>query len=155
MVLLASTGVPFSADAVEQAAVLAAGRQVAVVTIARLHGSSFGLPNPGLMPTRSERAAQLEIVRAAIAALDRAGCPADGQVVVTRNPGKAIARSAAKRAVEHVLVMAPAQGRLRRFVEGDVVAAVRRRVRGTATVAPAAGVLPPRTASDSAGPPSR
>lgn len=134
-VLLASTGVPFTAAAVAQAVALAAGRPVAVVSIARLHGYALGMPNPGLLPTRKERAAQLEIVRAAVAALERAGLAADGQVVVTRNAARALARVATRRAADSVLVTSPAQSRLRRFVEGDVVAAVRRRLRGTAVVA--------------------
>ena len=29
-------------------------RPVAVISLARIYGSSFGLPNPGLMPTKKE-----------------------------------------------------------------------------------------------------
>ena len=42
------------------------GGPVAVVTIARIYGSSMGLPNPGLMPTRKEMEAQKSQVEKAL-----------------------------------------------------------------------------------------
>ena len=44
-VLLASPGTPFSGAAVRRACELAAGEPVAVLTILKVYGSSFGLPN--------------------------------------------------------------------------------------------------------------
>lgn len=149
--LLASTGVPFPPGAAERAAALAAGGPVAVLSVARLHGYAFGLPNPGLLPTAKERAAQVEMVGRAVTEVQRLGCPADGQVVVTRNAGRAIARAARRRGVREVLVAAPEHGRLRRLVEGDPVAAVRRRIGRTTGVRSAV----PRSGSGSAVPPSR
>src|SRR4029079_5894925 len=57
-VLLASDGRhDFSSRAVARAAALAGdGGHVAVVTIAKIYGSSYGLPNPGLLPTKRELA---------------------------------------------------------------------------------------------------
>lgn len=127
-VLLASTGVPFTRAAVRQAVRLADGGPVAVVTVARLYGSQFGLPNPGLLPTRRELADQRTQVDAALRAVTRAGGEGWGQVAVTRRPGRTIARVAAARGVRHVVVAAPVQPRWRRVVEGDPVAEVRRRV---------------------------
>ena len=41
-------------------------RPVAVVTIAKIYGSSFGLPHPGLLPTKDEMAERQRWVEAAI-----------------------------------------------------------------------------------------
>lgn len=132
--LLASTGVPFTDEEIRQCASLAGRSAVTVLSVARLHGSAFGLPNPGLMPTRQERERQRTIVAAAIRALERDGRRVDGQVVITRNPAKTIARAALRLRVQHVVLAAPVQGRLRRFVEGDPANGVRRRLRSAATV---------------------
>jgi len=86
------------------------------------------------MPTRRDREQQRDIVAAAVHALERGGRRVDGQVVITRNPAKTIARAARRLQVEHVVLAAPAQSRLRRLVEGDPVAGVRRRLRTAATV---------------------
>ena len=97
--------------AIRQALRLSAGEPVAVVTIARIYGSSLGLPNPGLMPTRKEMEEQKEI------ATDRVG-PREGrgggrgQVAATRKPSKTIAQAAVARGVRHVLVVRPGEGRL-------------------------------------------
>lgn len=128
-VLLASTGVPFTDEEIDKCAALAGPSPVTVLSIARLHGSAFGLPNPGLMPTRRDREEQRNIVAAAIRALERGGRRVDGQVVITRNPAKTIARAALRLQVEHVVLAAPAQSRLRRLVEGDPAVGVRRRLR--------------------------
>jgi len=133
-VLLASTGVPFTDDEVRQCASLAGRSPVTVLSVARLHGSAFGLPNPGLMPTRQERTAQLDLVSAAVRALERGGRQVDGQVVITRNPAKTIARAALRLQVEHVVLAAPAQSPLRRFIEGDAAAGLRRRLRSDVTI---------------------
>jgi len=133
-VLLASTGVPFSTEEIRRCAHLAGRSPVTVLSIARLHGSAFGLPNPGLMPTRRDREQQRDNVAAAIRALERGGRQVDGQVVITRNAAKTIARAAVRLQVEHVVLAAPPQGRLRRLVEGDPAAGVRRRLRSVATV---------------------
>src|SRR5258708_38411587 len=84
-VLLASSGAPFSRAAVRRAFELAAGQPVAVLSILKVYGSTFGLPNPGLMPTRREREEQLAIVQRAITDLERQGCTVDGQVAATRS----------------------------------------------------------------------
>lgn len=138
-VVLATDGRPLSARATEQAARLASGGSVAVVTIARIHGFAFGLQNPGLLPTRRERDEQRALVESAIAALERAKVSADGQVAITRNAGKVIAKVALTRGAPHVVMDADGRGRLRRLVEGDPVRVVRRRLRGRATVV----VVPP------------
>jgi hypothetical protein len=131
-VLLASSGAPFSRAAVRRARELAAGRPVAVISILRVYGSAFGLPNPGLMPTRREREEQVGIVDRAIRDLERLGGTADGQVTATRSAGRAIAKAARARQVSYVVMdVHPATG-IRRVIEGEVAVIVRRRLRGAA-----------------------
>lgn len=70
------------------------GGSVRVLSVARVHGTSFGLPNPGLLPTKKEWDEQREQVRRAIRALRRRGLDADGRVVGTRNAAKLICTEA-------------------------------------------------------------
>jgi nucleotide-binding universal stress UspA family protein len=91
-VLLASEGREFTAASIALAAEHAtvADGTVLVVSMARVHGVKFGLPNPGLMPTKAEWEAQREIVNHAVARLKRKGLRAEGQVLGTRSPAKRI-----------------------------------------------------------------
>ena len=127
-VLLASTGAPFSRAAVRRAFELAAGQPVAVLSILKVYGSTFGLPNPGLMPTRREREEQLAIVGQAIADLERRGCTVDGQVAATRSAGRMIAKVARIRRVRYVVMDAQSQAGVRQLIEGSVTGIVRRRL---------------------------
>jgi hypothetical protein len=131
-VLLASSGAPFSRAATRRARDLAAGQPIAVISILRVYGSSFGLPNPGLMPTRRERDEQLGLVDRAIKDLERMGCTADGQVTATRSAGRAIAKAARARGVSYVVMDAVAATGIRRVMEGELTAVVRRGLRGAA-----------------------
>src|SRR5260221_13354990 len=87
-VLLASSGAPFSRAAVRRARELAAGQPVAVLSILKVYGSTFGLPNPGLMPTRREREEQLKIVGKAIGELERRGCTVCRQIAPPPRAGR-------------------------------------------------------------------
>jgi len=133
-VLLASSGSPFSAAAVRRARELAAGDTVAVLSILKIYGSTFGLPNPGLMPTRREREEQLKVVRRAIGELERRGCDVDGQIAATRSAGRTIARVARTRQVRYVVMdVSPAAG-IRRIIEGELTNIVRRRLKDGITL---------------------
>jgi hypothetical protein len=133
-VLLASSGGPFSRAAVRRACELAAGEPVAVLSIPKVYGSTFGLPNPGLMPNRREREEQLKIVRQAIGELERRGYNADGQIAATRSAGWTIARVARTRQVRYVVMdVSPAAG-IRRIIEGEVTNIVRRRLKDGTTL---------------------
>ena len=133
-VLLASSGGPFSKAAVRRARELAAGEPVAVLSILRIYGSTFGLPNPGLMPNRREREEQLAIVRRAIGELERRGCDVDGQIAATRSAGRTIARVARTRQVRYVVMDVSAASGIRRIVEGEVTNIVRRRLKDGTTL---------------------
>jgi hypothetical protein len=127
-VLVASNGLPIPADALRTAVELAMGDPVAVVTIARIYGSSMGLPNPGLMPSRKEMAEQRTIVEKAVAALERGGTQSWGQIAASRKPAKTIAQVASARGVRHVIVIRPDQVRWRQVVEGDLAKEVARKL---------------------------
>jgi hypothetical protein len=130
-VLVATVGIPIPAAVVRQAVKLSGGRPVAVLTIARIYGSSLGLPNPGLLPTKKEMDEQRDIVTKAIARLERSGVEAWGQVASTRRYAKTIARAAVARGVNHVLVVTAEAPRWRLFIEGDTARDVKRRIGNT------------------------
>ena len=133
-VLLASSGEPFSRAAVKRAHDLAAGQPVAVLSILKVYGSQFGLPNPGLLPTRREREEQYTIVRRAIAAVERRGGTADGQIAATRSAGRTIAKVARVRQVRYVVMDLPTATGVRRIIEGEITGIVRRRLRDGTTL---------------------
>ena len=133
-VLLASSGSPFSKAAVRRAYELAGGEPVAVLSILKVYGSQFGLPNPGLLPTRRERDEQLAVVRRAINALEQRGCTADGQVAATRSAGRTIAKVARARQVRYVVMDSPTATGVRKIIEGELTNIVRRRLRDRATL---------------------
>ena len=134
-VLIASNGVKIPGAAIRQALRLSAGEPVAIVTIARIYGSSLGLPNPGLLPTRKEMDEQKGFVQDAVAALERGGAQAWGQVAASRKPVKTIAQAAAARGVRHVFVVRPEQpARWRRVVEGDLAKEIARKLGPDVTV---------------------
>jgi hypothetical protein len=133
-VLIASVGVPIPSAVIRTAVQLSEGGPVAVISIARIYGSSLGLPNPGLMPTKKEMAEQRALVAKAVSRLERSGVEAWGQVAATRRFAKTIAGAARARGAQHVLVVAPETARWRKVVEGDVARDVRRRIPKDITV---------------------
>jgi Universal stress protein family len=133
-VLLASSGAPFSKAAVRRARELASGEPVAVLSILKIYGSTFGLPNPGLMPTRRERDEQFANVKRAITQLERSGCTADGQIAATRSAGRMIAKVARVRQVRVVVMDDSTESGVRRVIEGSVTSIVRRRLAGRADI---------------------
>jgi nucleotide-binding universal stress UspA family protein len=95
-ILLASEGRPFSNAAIARVIELAkpADASVRVFSIARIHGVSFGMQMPGLLPTKAEWAEQRDIVNRAVKRLERKGIDADGHVVGTRKSTKRIIQEA-------------------------------------------------------------
>jgi hypothetical protein len=139
-VLLATDGrQPLSPEAIERAAALAPPGGVAVLAIAKIYGTQFGLPHPGLMPTRDEVDLRRGWIADAIRALERRGVAADGQLAATRKPVKLIAKVALARSVEHVVVDGGTATGVRRMIEGETGVDVRRRLRGAAEVV----IVPP------------
>jgi hypothetical protein len=130
-VLLASDGRhDFSTRAVARAAALAGSRgHVAVVTIAKIYGSAYGVPNPGLLPTKRELAERRKWVAGAIRTLEQEGAVADGQIATTRRATKKLAAIARLRSPRVVVIDETPETGLRRLVEGDVGAELRKKLR--------------------------
>ena len=133
-VLLASTGRAFTEAAIAEAARLAAGPaggrvRVRVITVARIHGSSFGLQHPGLMPDKAEKDAARSTVAKAIKSLQRSGLKADGEVVITRSPAKSFTRAARAAGASHVVLDRPPGGPLARLDAGVTARYLRFRLR--------------------------
>ena len=73
-ILLATEGRVFPPAAIDRVLELAApGAEVRVLSIARVHGTAFGMPSPGLLPTKKEWAAQRDLIGKAIKRLKPQG----------------------------------------------------------------------------------
>jgi nucleotide-binding universal stress UspA family protein len=109
-ILLASEGRPIPPAAVARAVELAkpTGASVHVFTLARIHGTSFGMPTPGLMPSKKEWAEQRDIVAKTIRRLERKGVEARGHVLGTRNATKMILAEAKKEGCDAIVMAADA-----------------------------------------------
>ena len=106
-VLLASEGRPFSRPALDAAASLAGkGGQVHVFAVVRVWGTSLGLPNPGLLPTKREWDTQRQVVTDAVKALRKRGIDADGRVVATRKATKRIVSESDRLGCESIVMAA-------------------------------------------------
>jgi nucleotide-binding universal stress UspA family protein len=117
-ILLASEGRQIPDAAVARVLELArrSGASVYVLSIARVHGVAFGLPNPGLLPTKREWDEQREMVRKIVKRLQRKGIEADGRVVGTRKSTKVILHEAEVSGCDAIVMAAD---RDRNRVAGD------------------------------------
>jgi nucleotide-binding universal stress UspA family protein len=106
--MLASEGPPISTAAIDYTAQLsrAANAPVHVFMIARIWGSSFGLPHPGLMPTKREWQAQHDAVAETVRQLQMRGVAARGSVVSSRNASSRILKEAARLAPDAIVMAA-------------------------------------------------
>jgi nucleotide-binding universal stress UspA family protein len=132
-VLLASEDRDIPTSAIDLAARIAkrSGAPVHVFSIARVWGTSFGFPNPGLQPTRAEWAQQRHNIEKAVGRLERKGVEARGRVVGTRAGAKRIVKEA-KRLGCDVIVMGADPKRpavIRNFVWRQEPYRVQRRAR--------------------------
>jgi hypothetical protein len=95
-VLLASEDRDISPSAISLAARIAerCNARVHVMIIARIWGTSFGFPNPGLFPNKREWDEQRKKAELAVRALKDWGIEADAHVVGTRNAAKKIVEEA-------------------------------------------------------------
>jgi nucleotide-binding universal stress UspA family protein len=107
-ILLASEGRPIPHAATKIAGGMAerAGAEVHVLSIARIWGSSFGLPNPGLLPNKREMQERHESVAGVVAWLRRHDVQATGQVTGTRNAAKRILAEARRHRADAIVMAA-------------------------------------------------
>jgi hypothetical protein len=119
-ILLASEGraIPESAIARVIELTYPNDRSVRVLSIARVHGVAFGLPNPGLLPTKHEWDEQREMVRKVVKRFKREGFEADGHVVGTRHATKMIVNEATLSECEAIVMAAD---RSRNFLIADTM----------------------------------
>jgi nucleotide-binding universal stress UspA family protein len=132
-VLLASEDREIPTSAIDLAARIAkrSGAPVHVFTIARIWGTSYGFPNPGLQPTRREWQTQYHNVEKAIGRLERKGVEAQGRVIGTRAGAKRIVKEAQRLGCDAIVMGAdPIRHPLiRNFVWRQEPWRVRRRAR--------------------------
>ena len=90
---------------------------VHVFSIARVWGTGFGLPNPGLLPNKKEWDKQYDVVRKAVSRLRRKGIEADARVIGTRAGAKRIVQEAKRRGCDAIVMGAdpPRNALLRDF----------------------------------------
>ncbi len=107
-ILLASEGRAISDRAIARVLEVAAGEgaSVHVFSVARVYGVAFGLPNPGLVPSKAEWAEQREVVADAVRRLKRKGIDADGHVLGTRKATKRICEEATREGCEAIVMAA-------------------------------------------------
>ena len=107
-ILLATEGRPIPDTAIQRVIELATptGASARVLSIARVHGTAFGMQTPGLLPTKKEWDDQREIVRKAVVRLKRKGIDADGHVVGTRKATKRICEEASLEECEAIVMAA-------------------------------------------------
>jgi nucleotide-binding universal stress UspA family protein len=106
LIILASEGRPIPQAAIKLAGRMAenAGAEVHVLSIARIWGTSLGLPNPGLLPNKRELKEQHDHVEAAVTWLKRRDIAASGQVTGTRNAAKLILAEARRRRADAIVM---------------------------------------------------
>ena len=134
LLVVSPTSTAPSSEAVARAVEAAAGDPVTVLTVLRIHGSSLGVPHPGLLPTAREREGGRAAIAAAIAALEARKVKARGEIAVTRADARVIARAARSVGAATVVLDLPSTSGLRRLIEGDLAAQLRRRLRGEAEI---------------------
>jgi nucleotide-binding universal stress UspA family protein len=119
-ILLATEGRPISSAAIARVVQLAStsGASVHVFSIARVHGTSFGFPSPGLLPTKKEWAERRDMVRKTVRRLQRKGIEADGHVLGTRKATKRICDQATKEGCDAIVMAADPD---RNRVVGDML----------------------------------
>jgi nucleotide-binding universal stress UspA family protein len=107
-ILLASEGRPIPNTTIDRVVELAASgpASVHVFSIARVHGVAFGMPNPGLLPTKQEWSDQHEIVAKAVKRLRRKGVEAKGHVLGTRKSTRRILDEAAQEGCDAIVMAA-------------------------------------------------
>ena len=109
-ILLASEGRAIPPAAIELAARLAQenGGRVHVFSVVRVWGSSFGFPNPGLLPNKHEWDVQRAVVGDAVDALGERGIEVTAQVLATRKATKRILGEASRLGCSAIVMAADA-----------------------------------------------
>jgi hypothetical protein len=111
---------------------------VLVLAVAKVFGTSLGIPHPGLQPTKREWEDLRAIADGAAARFRAEGFETKVALSRSRNAPKMIARWAEARRIHAIIVPDPERPRVRRMIEGDVAKEI-----GRKTVAPVHAVSVP------------
>jgi nucleotide-binding universal stress UspA family protein len=108
LIILASEGRPIPEAAMKLAKHMAekAGAKVHVISIARIWGSSFGLPHPGLLPSKREMKERHDSVANTVTWMRRRDIEASGEVTGARNPAKKILAEARRHRADAIVMAA-------------------------------------------------
>lgn len=129
-ILLVSTGGARFPDAVMRRTIELATPEHAKITvlgIARVYGTSLGLPHPGLKPTMREWEDQRTVVNEAADELRARGFDVRVAASKSRNAPKMIARWGKAKNFHAIVLADPDRPRLRRLIEGDLTREIQRR----------------------------
>ena len=129
-VLLVSPAIPFTPEAIRTTADLAtpAHAKITVLGIAKIYGTSLGLPHPGLQPTKLEWEEARATVHEAADELERRGFEVRIAVSRARNIPKMIASWGRAKHFHAIVVPEADRPAWRRAMEGDIAREIGRRI---------------------------
>ncbi len=101
--------------------------KITVLGIAKIYGTSLGLPHPGLQPTHTEWDLQREWVHGAADELRALGFDVRVGLARSRNIAKMIAKWCTAKNFHAIVIPDPARPGWRKAVEGDITAEIGRK----------------------------
>jgi nucleotide-binding universal stress UspA family protein len=128
-ILLVSPSVPFTREVIEETVALATPghAKITVLGIAKIYGTSLGLPHPGLQPTHTEWDLQRQIVHDAADELRGRGFEVRIGLSRSRNIPKMIAKWCVAKNFHAIVVPDQERPNWRRAIEGDITREIGRR----------------------------
>jgi K+-sensing histidine kinase KdpD len=129
ILLVSIGGAPFPAVVIRRVVDLAtpAHAKITVLGIARVYGTSLGLPHPGLKPTMGEWEEQRNVVNYAADLLRSRGFEVRVAAAKSRNAPKMIAKWGKARHFHAIVLADPERSKWRRRIEGDLTHEIERR----------------------------
>ena len=129
ILLVSLAGAPFPAEVIRRTVKLAKPEhaKITVLGIARVYGTSLGLPHPGLKPTMGEWEEQRNVVNDAADLLRSKGFEVRVAAAKSRNAPKMIAKWGKARNFHAIVLADPERSKLRRRIEGDLTHEIERR----------------------------
>lgn len=129
ILLVSIAGAPFPAEVIRRAVAIATPEhaKITVLGIARVFGTSLGIPHPGLKPTMGEWEDQRTVVNDAADLLRRRGFEVRVAAAKSRNAPKMIARWGTARNFHAIVLADPERSKWRRRIEGDLTHEIERR----------------------------
>ena len=128
-ILLVSPSAPLNRETLQRVVDLAMPEhaKITVLGIAKVFGTSLGLPHPGLQPTRTEWEQQRKIVQDAADELTRRGFEVRVAHSRARNIPKMISRWGGAKNFHAIVVPEAERPPWRRMLEGDIATQIGRR----------------------------